>query len=130
MGSIKRIVLLVAVLAAPAWAEKTKKIDAEKIDMWGDRDELETSKPAVKVIDREARLQVWVNKVEGGTVSKKEKKQETGFGTVKVKDTYLVRPTWPSPKATSHTVSVRFAHVGYRGARVPQTGTMKFTFKR
>jgi hypothetical protein len=52
------------------------------------------------------------------------------MGTVKVKDTYLVQPTWPSPEATSQKVSVRFSHVGYRGARIPKTGTMTFTFKR
>jgi len=124
------ISLLLVVLSAPAWADDQVKIKAMKVDMWGDQDDIETTKPAVKVVDREARLSVWVNKIEGGTVSKKEKRQDTGRGTIKIKDTYLVQPAWPSPEATSHTVTVRFSHVGHRGGRVPQMGTMRFTFKR
>jgi hypothetical protein len=123
-----RSLLVVFALTLPAIAEERASNNTAEVNMWGDHDSIETHEPAVRIFDHDPHVDVWLRGVEGGTVEQDRPRPRDNGYTRKLKDTYTVKPKWPSAEAKSHTVKVEFSWVGR--SRRPETGVMTVKFKR
>jgi hypothetical protein len=137
MSSIKHVVLLLGALSSPALADNTVGTEADEVNIWGDKDDIETHKPAVNLVDRDSHVDVHLGEVEGGHVAVEKDRRWLApgpggefRGKRKVKDTYTVTPSWPSPNSTSQQVKVHFTWVGYRAPRRWESGEMRINFRR